>query len=95
MRIARLLRQKGAHMLRCLCAQRTEPSDTDTAGDFSKFWTSDVRQRWDEGPRTNMLRTKRTLLTVKSIRDETFITGQTDSISSDILNLDTSDVMSN
>ncbi|XP_056613340.1 fibroblast growth factor 12 isoform X3 [Triplophysa dalaica] len=30
MRIARLLRQKGAHMLRCLCAQRTEPSDTDT-----------------------------------------------------------------
>ncbi|XP_073673558.1 fibroblast growth factor 12-like isoform X3 [Garra rufa] len=30
MRIARLLRQKGAHMLRCLCAQRTEPNSTDT-----------------------------------------------------------------
>ncbi|XP_050985467.1 fibroblast growth factor 12 isoform X3 [Labeo rohita] len=30
MRIARLLRQKGAHMLRCLCAQRTEPNGTDT-----------------------------------------------------------------
>ncbi|XP_051535296.1 fibroblast growth factor 12-like isoform X3 [Myxocyprinus asiaticus] len=30
MRIARLLRQKGTHMLRCLCVRRTEPSRTET-----------------------------------------------------------------